>query len=227
MGSLTLSKIDRLYWMGRYAERVNTSLRFLMKYYDQLIDGHPMDHREICERLTVPDIYTGNDDFITRFIFDENNPDSIYTAADRMLGNGMMLRETISSGTLSYLQMAFNDLVAAKKSDCPMIEAQAMIDSIMAFRGSFDDSVEDEGVRNIVKCGWTAERLVLYLRFGIADRMCLKEMGKLIDRVRRTPVRTRSFAFAELLKAAAVGDGGKLPDERGDLIHAAEELVEI
>ena len=36
MGSLTLSKIDRLYWMGRYAERVNTTLRFLMKYYDQL-----------------------------------------------------------------------------------------------------------------------------------------------------------------------------------------------
>ena len=206
MGSLTLSKIDRLYWMGRYAERVNTTLRFLMKYYDQLIDGQPMDHREICERLTVPDIYT---------------------AADRMLGNGMMLRETISSSTLSYLQMAFNDLVSAKKSDCPMIEVQAMIDSIMAFRGSFDDTVEDEGVRNVVKCGWTAERCILYLRLGEPDRMCLKEMSKLIDRVKRTPVRTRSFAFAELLKAMALGDGGKLPEERGDLIHAAEELVEI
>ncbi|MCI6101290.1 MAG: alpha-E domain-containing protein [Selenomonas sp.] len=227
MGSLTLSKIDRLYWMGRYAERVNTTLRFLMKYYDQLIDGQPMDHREICERLTVPDIYTGNEDFISRFTFDETNPDSIYTAADRMLGNGMMLRETISSATLSYLQMAFNDLISAKKSDCPMIEVQAMIDSIMAFRGSFDDTVEDEGVRNVVKCGWTAERCILYLRLGEPDRMCLKEMGKLIDRVKRTPVRTRSFAFAELLKATAVGDGGKLPEERGDLIHAAEELVEI
>nr|WP_294152407.1 circularly permuted type 2 ATP-grasp protein [uncultured Selenomonas sp.] len=31
------------------SERVNTTLRFLMKYYDQLIDGQPMDHREICE----------------------------------------------------------------------------------------------------------------------------------------------------------------------------------
>ncbi|WP_366209032.1 alpha-E domain-containing protein [uncultured Selenomonas sp.] len=155
------------------------------------------------------------------------SPDSIYTAADRMLGNGMMLRETISSSTLSYLQMAFNDLVSAKKSDCPMIEVQAMIDSIMAFRGSFDDTVEDEGVRNVVKCGWTAERCILYLRLGEPDRMCLKEMSKLIDRVKRTPVRTRSFAFAELLKATALGDGGKLPEERGDLIHAAEELVEI
>ena len=227
MGSLSLSKIDRLYWMGRYAERVNTTLRFLMQYYDQLIDGRPMDHREICERLTLPDIYTSNEDFLTRFTFDENNPDSIYTAADRMLGNGMMLRETISSGTLSYLQMAFNDLLSAKKSDSPIIEIQYMIDSIMAFRGSFDDSVEDEGVRNVVKCGWTAERCVLYLRLGYSDRMCLKEMGKLIDRVKRTPVRTRSFAFAELLKATSVGDGGSLPEERSDLIHAAEELVEI
>ena len=106
-------------------------------------------------------------------------------------------------------------------------EVQAMIDSIMAFRGSFDDTVEDEGVRNVVKCGWTAERCILYLRLGEPDRMCLKEMSKLIDRVKRTPVRTRSFAFAELLKATALGDGGKLPEERGDLIHAAEELVEI
>ena len=161
--------------MGRYAERVNTTLRFMMKYDDQLIDGHPIDFHVICDRLSMPDIYTSDDDFVARFTFDEDNPDSIYTAADRMLGNGMMLRETISS----------------------------------------------------VKCGWTAERCVLYLRLGEPDRLCLAEISKFISRVQRTPVRTRSFAYAELLKATVVGEGGTLPDERGDLIHAAEELVEI
>jgi len=227
MGSLTVSKIDRLYWLGRYAERVNTTLRFLMQYYDQLIDGHPMDYREICERLTLPDIYTNNEDFLQRFTFERDNPDSIYTATDRMLGNGMMLRETISSSTLSYLQLAFNALLAAEKSDSPILETQALIDAIMAFRGSFDDTVDDPGVRNVVKCGWTAERCILYLRLGAPDRQCLKEMSKLIDRVHRTPVRKRSFALAALLQATAAGDNGHLPPERGDLIHAAEELVEI
>ncbi len=216
MGSLTLSKIDRLFWMGRYAERVNTTLRFMMKYDDQLIDGHPIDFHVICDRLSMPDIYTSDDDFVARFTFDEDNPDSIYTAADRMLGNGMMLRETISSVTLSYLQMAFNYLVAAKSGECALIKLQSVIDSIMAFRGSFDDTVEDEGVRNIVKCGWTAERCVLYLRLGEPDRLCLAEISKFISRVQRTPV-----------KATVVGESGTLPDERGDLIHAAEELVEI
>lgn len=227
MGALTVSKIDRLYWMGRYAERVNTTLRFLMKYFDQLIDGHPMDHREVCARLTVPDVYTDDEDFLRRFTFDGDNPDSLFVAADRMLGNGMMLRETISSGTLSYLQMAFNHLVAAKSSDSPMLEAQAVIDDIMAFRGSFDDTVEDEGVRNVIKCGFTAERVSLYLRLAYPDSWCLKEMSKLIDRVNRTPVRTRSMALAALLQATAAGDSAQLPEERDDLVRAAEELVEI
>ncbi len=227
MGALTLSKIDRLYWMGRYAERVNTTLHFLMNYYDQTIDGQPVDHRQICDQLAVPNIYKDNEDFIRNFMFDETNPDSLYTAADHMLGNGMTLRETIKSETLAYLQMAFNYLVRAKNSTSPMIEAQSMIDALMAFRGSFDDTVEDEGIRDIIKCGFTSERCSLYLRLGYPDKLCLKEMGKLIARVRHTPVRTRSYAFAELLKATAAGDGGRLPLDRSDLIHASEELVEI
>ena len=227
MGSLTLSKINRLYWMGRYAERVHTTLRFLLKYYDELIDGQPQDHHEICQELVIPDIYKDNADFLFNFTFDPNNPNSMYVAADRMLGNGMTLRETISSETLAYLQMAFNDLLSAKDSKSPALEVQKVLDDIMAFRGCFDDIIADEGIRNVIKCGLRTERVSLNLRLGASDEECLKEITKLLRRVEKTPVRTRSLAYSQLLQVAANGDAGKLPENRTELVMAAENLIEI
>ena len=227
MGSLTLSKINRLYWMGRYAERVHTTLRFLLKYYDELIDGQPKDHHEICQELVIPDIYKDNADFLFNITFDPNNPNSMYVAADRMLGNGMTLRETISSETLAYLQMAFNDLLSAKDSKSPALEVQKVLDDIMAFRGCFDDIIADEGIRNVIKCGLRTERVSLNLRLGASDEDCLKEITKLLRRVEKTPVRTRSLAYSQLLQVAANGDAGKLPENRTELVMAAENLIEI
>ncbi len=227
MGSLTLNKIDRLYWMGRYAERVNTSLRFIMDYYDKLIDSTPMPHEEICTRLAIPDIYADDADFACKFTFDLNNPDSLVCAADRMLGNGMMLRETISSRTLSYLQLAVNSLKEAGTSSAPVIEEQQVIDYIMAFRGSFDDGIEDESIRDIIKLGFNVEKLSLYLRLGYPDKICLKEIKKLLSRVRRAPVRTRSSSFAALLKTADPMESNTLTEERNAIIAAVEELIEF
>ncbi len=222
MGTLTLNKIDRLFWMGRYAERVNTSLHFMMTYYDKLIDSKPMPYQEVCQRLAIPDIYTSDEDFAYKYVFDRENPDSIIVAADRMLGNGMTLRETISSWTLSYLQMAVNSLQAASTSTSPSIEAQETIDAILAFRGSFDDNVEEQNVRNVTKCGFNVEKVSLYLRLGYPDEICIKEISKLIHRIQRTEVRTRSSSLAYLLQVSE-----KLPEDRSLVIKAAEELVEI
>ena len=227
MGSLTLNKIDRLFWMGRYAERVNTTLGFMMDYFDQLIDGRPMPHEEFCRRMALPDIYASDEEFLRDYALDAKNEDSLWVAADRMLGNGMTLRETISSATLSYLQLAVNALTAARTSSSPMLEFQTAIDSIMAFRGSFDDNIDDMSVRNLVKAGFTVERLSLFLRLGYPDGACIKEICKLVARVPDTLAGTRSGAYAALLVTAQLGDQGSLPIDRSPLISAAEELFDI
>lgn len=228
MGSLTLNKIDRLFWMGRYAERVNTTLRFMMDYYDKLIDDVQMPHADVCERLAIPDVYSSDADFSRKFIFDGTNPDSLAVAADRMLGNSMTLRETIGTDTLSYLQMAVNELGHAEKSSAPMVVLQHVMDYIMAFRGNFDDRIIDESTRNIIKCGFNVEKLSLCLRLGYPDSQCVTEIGKLLSRLRNTPVRTRSAAFASLLEYADISDaGGKLPEDRSALITAAEEIIDV
>ena len=38
MGTVTLGKLDNLYWLGRYIERVYQSIHMYKSAYDQLID---------------------------------------------------------------------------------------------------------------------------------------------------------------------------------------------
>ena len=43
MDTVTLSKQNRLFWLGRYAERVYTTTQYMMKQYDRLIDGETVE----------------------------------------------------------------------------------------------------------------------------------------------------------------------------------------
>ena len=42
MGIISIEKADHLFWLGRYTERVFTTLRMFFKYFDEMLD---MDNR--------------------------------------------------------------------------------------------------------------------------------------------------------------------------------------
>ncbi|MDR0842338.1 MAG: alpha-E domain-containing protein [Acidobacteriota bacterium] len=185
MGAV-LGKTNRLFWLGRYNERVYTSVKFAVALYDRSIDGPPADYADVCRRLDIPCPYSGATEFFRSFFFDAANPDSIAQSADRMLGNGMVLREVISSTTLSYLQMAVNALTLAAVSVSPALELQWVLDDIMAFRGSCEDCIVDETARNIIKCGISVERVSMFERLGIQREESALELLKLVNRMAKT-----------------------------------------
>ena len=39
MGDMSINKASRLFWLGRYYERVATTLTYFWSWYDRLIDG--------------------------------------------------------------------------------------------------------------------------------------------------------------------------------------------
>ena len=49
MDTVTLSKQNRLFWLGRYAERDYTTTQYMMKQYDHLIDGGTVDYGTFCQ----------------------------------------------------------------------------------------------------------------------------------------------------------------------------------
>ena len=123
MDSLSVSKLNRLYWLGRYYERLATTLGYLWDWYDVMIDGE-IDYPDFCRKLSIDCCYKDDKDFMHNYVFDKNNPDSLRTVADAMLGNGMVLREVIGSRTLAYLELAVMGMKSAEESDSPTLPLQ-------------------------------------------------------------------------------------------------------
>ena len=232
MDSLSVSKLNRLYWLGRYYERLATTLGYLWDWYDVMIDGE-IDYPDFCRKLSIDCCYKDDKDFMHNYVFDKNNPDSLRTVADAMLGNGMVLREVIGSRTLAYLELAVMgmksaeesdsptlplQMKSAEESDSPTLPLQRVIDFIMAFRGSYDDMIDDENVRNIIKCAAGVERLSLYLRLGWHLDSVKSEIGKLMKRMNRTslqPSHAVPCFAAGIVVCQKPGDSGRTQKAAG------------
>lgn len=223
MGYLSVTKDNRLFWLGRYTERVATTLSYLLDKYDDMIDGSGFDYKKYCADLGIADRYTDGTDFMQRYLFDKENPDSVRSAADMMIGNGVVLRATISTRTLSYVQMAVYALDRATISSAPAVELQQAIDSLMAFRGSYDDFIDNENIRNIIKCGASTERISLCLSLGFHEKLVPKEIHKLLNRLEKTRLKTEPSALKTLWDCE-LAEPGKWPHSRLEIIRADEDL---
>lgn len=223
MGTVTLSKQNRLFWLGRYAERVYTTIQIMMEQYDRLIDGGTVDYSDFCIKMGIPCVYESGEDFCRRYLFDAQSPYSVQSSVDAMLGNGMVLRETISSPTLAYLQMAHSAMELAARSEAPSVELQWVLDDIMAFRGSFDDSVETEGARNITKSGGMVERISLMLRLDWRPERLERELQKLVNRMYKTELPLDPTASDLIVRRAMSGETA----DRLALLNSVERLFQV
>ena len=220
MDTVTLSKQNRLFWLGRYAERVYTTTQYMMKQYDRLIDGESVDYASFCETMGIPCFYESGNDFCRRYLFDGLSTYSVRSSVEAMLGNGMVLRETITSPTLAYLQMARNAMVLAENSESPVVELQWVMDDIMAFRGSFDDSVETEEARNITKAGGMVEHISLMLRLGWQTERLDRELQKLLNRLYKTSLPVNQTALDTIMCKAVYREAV----DRPELLRSVEGL---
>ena len=69
---------------------------------------------------------------LTRF---SRNPDSLISNLNRAYDNAVVLRESIGSEALSYIQMSVYDMENAAKSEVPLLELQQVLVNIHAFWG--------------------------------------------------------------------------------------------
>lgn len=186
MGAITLSKTNRLYWLGRYVERAYIAIELMEEAYDVSIDGPAFDYVAYCEKLHIPSGYPDVDAFLKGYLFDASNPDSAATALDRAFDNAVVLRETLGSMTLSYVQLAKNVMDGAAVSTAPMLDLQAVRDYLMAFKGCVDDFVHDENSRMNVKVGMTVEHIDMSLRLSYKEEELPVFFERLFSRLRRS-----------------------------------------
>lgn len=224
MGTIGLSKVNRLFWLGRYLERVYTTLKATRGMFDTETDGAEADYSDYCRRMGIACSYPNTAGFIRSYYFDIQNPDSVAASLSRAYDNAIVLRETLSSDTLAYVQMAVTAMECAAKSKGPAVELQWVMDNIMAFRGSCEENIEEEINRNIIKSGASMERLDIFLRLGYPQEQCLKEVRHLVSRLKKAQLSINENNVQFLLNSLA-GSPADLPPAPM-LTAAAEGLLE-
>lgn len=204
MGIISLEQADRLFWLGRYTERVYTTLRIYSQSFDIMIDEITDSYGEFCNRIDIENIYTSKEDFMRRYPFDPENPDSIISNLNRAYDNAIVLRESISSEALSYIQLAIYEMNKGAQSNSPLIEMQRVIDNIVAFWGIADDLIDSEQIRNIIKAGKRIERVDMYARLGVNQMELSREVRRLIPRVEKCgrPYDVEKLGKLQMLVAA-------------------------
>ncbi|MGN0406656.1 MAG: alpha-E domain-containing protein [Bacteroides sp.] len=198
MGIKSVENMDRLYWLGRYSERVYTTIKLYGKRFDSMIEEGAEGYDEFCQSLEIPNIYTSAEDFRNRYPFGKDDPNSIYSNLIRAYDNAIELREEIGSESLAYMQMAVYELNKAAVSEAPLIEMQNILDYILAFWGIVDDLIEDEETRNIIKVGKRVERIDLYGRLRVDRNAMRREVHRINGRIDRTGLRYNKQVISKL-----------------------------
>lgn len=222
MDTKSIINTDRLYWLGRYSERVYTTLKLFSKSFDKLIEQVSEDHSSFCRALEIPNIYSDKDDFIGKYAFSLEDPNSIHTNLIRAYDNAIELREEIGSETLAYIQLALYALEKAEKSSSPLIEIQYVIDAILAFWGIVDDLIEDENTRNIIKVGKRVERIDLFGRLKMSKVDLSREVRRLTGRIARTDLVYRKETLSELEELTSKDDL-----DYSAIVKSIERIMEV
>lgn len=205
MGIVSVEQADHLYWLGRYSERVYTTIRYYFQRFDEMIDEKIDSYEKFCASVDIPNIYISKEDFWRRYPFDTENSDSIISNLTRAYDNAIVLRETIGSEALSYIQLAVYDMHRAAESEAPLMELQQVMDHLLAFWGIADDQIDSEETRNIIKAGKRIERIDIYARLGMGQEELKREVHRMIPRVKRSGIHYDEHKL-EKIKALVEGE---------------------
>ena len=227
MGTISLEHSDRLYWLGRYTERFFTTIKALGKQYDKML-GSENGYADYLGYFSLPDIYNDNDEFIRSFLFDKNNTSSAAYSLERAYDNGIVLREEISTDSLSFLQMAKDTLRKAEKNDNIRLALIPLEDILYGFWGSVNEHIFDDEIRNIIYIGKTLERLDLYIRmkypFDIVEKESVRLMKNLNRVPKYSPFRYNSKYLSDLVEILGTEIDYKREPEKA--IESLEHLFE-
>lgn len=202
MDIISVEQAGRLYWLGRYTERVYTTIRMFFKSYDSMIEADENVYKTFCSSVDIPDIYASKEDFLKSYPFDESNPDSIISNLNRAYDNAIVLRESISTEALSYIQLAIYEMNRAAASNAPLFELQHVLDDILAFWGIVDDMINSKKVRNIIKSGKRVERVDMYARLGAGRAALQREVARLLPKVEESSLSYNKEALERVKELA-------------------------
>jgi uncharacterized alpha-E superfamily protein len=183
MGIISVSHSSNLYWLGRYAERIYTTLSTFFSYYDRMLDQDKDCYKSFLKKLDIEDKYGDCESFMRGYLYNEgegvHDDFSVDFAFTLALDNAMVLRHVIGSEPLGYIHLATDAFRYSSKASNLRLALVPVLDFLLAFWGIIDDKLANTEEGNILKCGKLIERLDLYFRFAYSHKRISPEFEKL------------------------------------------------
>lgn len=178
---LTRAKADQLFWLGRYSERVYTTLRRFFEVYDSSVDLEPADFAEFCRELDMPfDPETTCEGLFREILYDPDNAVSVTSSMRAAFGNAILLRPELGTETASYVELALINLRGSENPVARLPMHRSVRDDLLAFWGAVEDGVGSGEAKALLFFGKYVERIELWSRFGVDELSLDRPVRKLI-----------------------------------------------
>lgn len=187
LAHVTASKAENLFWLGRYMERVFTTLDVFFPYYDRVMDTNVDAFRPFARSLDLPSDFEDFDAFVKSFLYDKDNRDSVRSAIISAFYNAVILRPEIGSTLMQFIEMAMNRIVEAShhaNASQDVYDQRDITDYILAFWGGIENSAVEPTMKAFIFLGKYLERIDLYTRFVFSEEVLQTTMRKLMAYVR-------------------------------------------
>jgi len=226
--AISPSKANRLFWLGRYAERVYMSLHLLRKYYDTHIDGDKRAYCVYCEKLNIPHDGDIGADFIQSLLYSVNMQGSLLSGLKFANDNAIVVREEITSETLSYIHLAVAHMRdCAARGDTNITALQPITDYLLAFWGSAEERIYGEPAYNIMKCGKAVEKFDMRIRFDYSYTRILESYAKLRNLVWTLERSYSPSVLEELDLLMSVKEFSLTPHNKQAILSSISRLITI
>lgn len=230
---LNATKANRLFWLGRYAERGYLFLHLMRKAYDEVLDVPVGETPVYSDFLKKLDVYVeGSIDTSYQIMDQLYNPDtvsSLRSIIEYMMDNAIVLRTEIRTESFSYIEMC-RDLIRAKSvsHDTNITNLQPITDALLAFWGSIQERVYGSS-RTMLMLGKLIEHIDMNVRFDYKYNRIEEAMFALDKFIAEEPELIDQVILAKLRESIADKETYESHDAeyKNTLLNRLNRLVRI
>jgi uncharacterized alpha-E superfamily protein len=163
---LTATVARNLYWLGRYLERVEETLKRITVAYDDIIDTNKQAGEELYENFSIPLTYENAKDFLKQAIFGQHSANLVaLTSYSRE--NAIICRNHISAEAFGEI-IALHDIFKNSSNEFSDVDYKLIDSANSLINEMWGELAKDEAKtisNHFLKLGKLVEKVDFNFRF--------------------------------------------------------------